>query len=136
MERDSEMYQTIIKSTEEIFNVKREKNSVIMELQQRGIKWPMAAVTSSLPSDVTRPLPSMMQLPWLQSTPVRQQDSNSAAAMYCDVYGGYGRSVPSDSSNRSSNNMKAFASPPPQPPLPNDDDDQYGYINSTDDLNN
>ena len=139
MERDSEMYQTIIKSTEERFNVQREKNSIIVELQRRGIKWPMTAA-SSLPSVATQPLPSTVQFPWLQSTSVYQQNSNSAAAMNTlaglgDVFGGYVRSIPSDASNHSSNKRKAVASPPLPPPLP-DDDDQYGYINSTDDINN
>ena len=47
IEHESEIWQTIIKSHEENFTCKVKKNSVIKELENRGINWPNSSTADS-----------------------------------------------------------------------------------------
>lgn len=110
IQHESEIWQTIIKSREESYQVgaKVPKNSVIKELENRGVDWPC--------SNVSRPdimqAANYNQMNWYASPPF--------TAPYMYGFSGYYQSPGSTGLA-----TRAIASPPPPPPdeIVHQDDD-------------
>ncbi|MCG8046962.1 MAG: hypothetical protein N0E59_23025 [Candidatus Thiodiazotropha taylori] len=111
LESESEIWQTIIKSHEDNFQAKLPKNSVIKELENRGVNWP----TSPESQTSSESLPAVNQAN-ADFQPVQanyNQLNWFTPPYYAHGFGGY---FPVPGCTSGGFMSRAVSSPPPPPP--------------------
>ena len=117
VERESDIWQTVIKSHEDNFEVnKMPKNSVIKELEKRGVNWPNKSSSSASYEISTNDSQSSSDIvPLVEDIAVRAgatnyNQMNWFTPQYYSGFGGYFPVHPYGFTQR------AVSSPPPPPP--------------------